>query len=133
MGRTNRLKAVLTSILDAAGLSVYYLSAHENAVMPYAEFELREMTFDSNTTRYVLEANIYDNASNPDRADDYADTFEAALDRLCYTEAGFNVTAHRSGQRVDVREPDRRIIRKRVNFEVSMTGPVARATEGRRT
>lgn len=113
------LKAAFDEQLDCVFTS--YRKIRKNAPdKANLVYELRAITSNDNLTKYRLEINIY-SKTDVDEVDDIADVVEEMLDFAeSILPSGNVIKIYKSAQREFIDDPEKDIIRVRINFELNL-------------
>lgn len=117
--KTKILRKFIKDFLDGIGIENYRENASKDANYPYVKWELREIINEALITEYILEFNGFDRSRNGNDLEDIFDNIEKALHYMKHADENMILFFYRSGSRLDVDEPDKAIIHKRLQFNLT--------------
>lgn len=117
--KTWALRVELQRLLKTLTTNVYYEGNQDPAVYPRLVFELNEVSYDSGKTLFQLEVNIIDYGTSTRTVEDLADTVQNALNKYYFINSEIQFSVYR-GLRQKVKEDDKKIIRRRLLFEIHL-------------
>lgn len=117
--KTWALRVELQRLLKTLTTNVYYEGNQDPAVYPRLVFELNEVSYDSGKTLFQLEVNIIDYGTSTRTVEDLADTVQNALNKYYFINSEIQFSVYR-GLRQKVEEDDKKIIRRRLLFEIHL-------------
>lgn len=119
MGKTTAARAAIMAELKKLCSRVYYDYADNGAAYPYLVYSLEEVSHLDGLTPCQLEVNAIDYGASTGICETLADNVQAALDKYMFINGAVQFEVYR-GRRQPVREEDKKIIRRRMTFEVRM-------------
>ncbi len=117
--KTWTLRVELQRLLKTLTTNVYYEGNQNPAVYPRLVFELNEVSYDSGKTLFQLEVNIIDYGTSTRAVEDLADTVQSSLNKYYFINSEIQFSVYR-GLRQKVEEDDKKIIRRRLLFEINL-------------
>lgn len=119
MSRTQELKREVKKILRRHCENVFYEEASTSRTYPYIVFEIRELSFDSGMALCRMEVNVIDRGDNSESIESACDGIQNDFDRAHAMTARIQFSAYRLDRQI-VREEDKKILRRRMNFEIHL-------------
>lgn len=116
--------AVRTALHTLIGSTVerrYYDHANDDAAFPYCVYSLDEVIHDEFQTVCNLEVNVMDYGTSSSACETLADSLQAALDHYHYIDNDIEFETYADTRNV-VQEEDKKIIRRRLLFELRLRG-----------
>lgn len=119
MGKTTAARAAIMAELKKLCSRVHYDYAEDGAVYPYLVYSLEEISHLDGLTLCQLEVNAMDYGTSTGTCETLADNIQAAFDKYMFINDDVQFEAYRD-RRQPVQEEDKKIIRRRMTFEVRM-------------
>ena len=117
--KTVALRTAVQAKLKTLCDRVYYEHAEQNADFPYLVFSAEEVQRDYGTISCDLEINAVDYGRDTATCETLADNVQASLDKWRYLDDDVQFSTY-CDRRNNVQEEDKKIIRRRIIFEVRM-------------
>lgn len=117
--KTVALRSAVQAKLKTICDRVYYDHAEQNAEFPYLVFNVEEVQHDYGAISCDLEINAIDYGRDTSTCETLADNVQASLDKWRYLDDDIQFSAY-CDRRNSVQEEDKKIIRRRMTFEVRM-------------
>jgi len=119
VSKTLSLRTELQTLFKTMTSNVYYEEADPDAAYPYLVFELSELTSNFGKTVMQLEVNILDYGQDSSIVETLADTVQERLNKYFCINGIIEFTVYK-GLRQTIKEEDKKIIRRRLLFEVQL-------------
>lgn len=119
MTKTLAARSVIQAELKKLCSNVHFEQANSDAAFPYLVYSLEELTHEYGLTLCQLEVNAVDYGTSTSTCETLADNVQLALDRLLHIDSDVQFNIYRE-RRQPVSEEDRKIIRRRMTFEVRL-------------
>jgi len=120
--KTEVLKKIIKARIEGADTilssRVSYIDSEPRGY-PYATFEFDEYPETSHRIPVRLEVNVIDYGVNSQSVDELADKVQTAFDNYNYIDDDIQFISYK-GSRNIIREEDKKIIRRRLLFELSL-------------
>ena len=117
MSKTEAVRAAVTEIIGQSAPRVYYGQAESGHPARYAVYELEELSHTDNQYVMQLEVNCMDYGTNTAACEAMADQIQKAFDHTVVLNDNLMFRSYIES-RQPVYEEDRKIIRRRLLFEI---------------
>lgn len=118
MSKTVELRKQLEIIFNTI-TNTYFEEASSDASYPYLVYEINELVSNYGKTTLQLEVNILDYGKASRVCEDLADTVQVTLDRYYFINDKIQFAIYK-GNRNTIKEEDKKIIRRRMIFEIQL-------------
>jgi len=115
--KTTELRKQLKSILKLSVENVYYGEAPDSRRYPYVVYELGELGFSDGRTLFQMEVNVFDYGESSSAIETISDNLQEELDQYYFINEHIQFNAYRNSRQI-VRESDKKIMRRRLLFEI---------------
>lgn len=119
MSKTMETRAVIQMELKTLCNNVYFDSADKDVVFPYLTYTLEEISHTDGTTLCELEINVVDYGSDTMGCETLCDNIQKVFDHFQHIDKNVMLQIYR-GRRQPIQEEDKKIIRRRMTFEVRL-------------
>ena len=119
MSKTYELRKQLQKVHNTATTNVYYEEAPDTKPYPYLVFELSELTHDDGRTLLQLEVNALDYGNSSTAIELISDKLQTTLHKYDFINHEIQFSSY-TGKRDIIKEEDKKIIRRRLLFEVNL-------------
>lgn len=119
MSKTEALRAAVTEIIGRSAPRVYYGQAEPGHPAQYAVYELEELSHTDDQYVMQLEVNCMDYGTNTAACEAMADQIQAAFNHALVLNDSIMFRSYIE-RRQPVYEEDRKIIRRRLLFEIRL-------------
>jgi len=119
MSKTTELRTQLQTILKTVADRVHYEEAPDTSPYPYVVYELDELVHENGLTILQLEVNALDYGSNSSVVEILADSIQDTLHKCYFINDKIQFSIYR-GNRNIIKEEDKKIIRRRMIFEIQL-------------
>lgn len=119
MSKTLAARSVIQAELKKLCSNVYFEQASAAPAFPYLVYSFDELTHDYGLTLCQLEVNAFDYGTSTATCETLSDNVQTALERYHHIDENLQFSIYRE-RRQPVSEEDRKIIRRRMTFEVRM-------------
>jgi len=119
VSRTIALRTELQRLFKTLTTNVHYEEAPDTIAYPYLVYELSELAYSYGKTTYQLEVNILDYGTSSSAAERLADTVQENLNKYHFINTVIQFTVYK-GLRQTIKEDDKKIIRRRLLFEIQL-------------
>lgn len=117
--KTKYFRTAVTTILKTCCANVYYDHAKANAEFPYAVFSTFERSRTDGTVSAEIDVNVIDYGDDTEQCEAISDAVQDALDHAQYTDANIYFVSYQE-TRKPVQEEDKKVIRRRLTFDVRL-------------
>lgn len=117
--KTIAMRSAIHAKLKTICNNVYYDVAEQGAPFPYLVFGIEEVLSDYGTISCDLEVNAVDYGRDTATCETLADNVQASLNKWRYLDDDIQFSTY-CDRRNNVQEEDKKIIRRRMIFEVRM-------------
>lgn len=121
MSKTTALRIEIQRILKTLTNNVHYADRPDNLLYPCMVYELNELVSNYGKTTYQFEINILDYGTKTTVAETLADETQDKLHKYYFYDNNKNIQfVIYKGARNIIREEDKKIIRRRLLFELQL-------------
>lgn len=119
MSKTKALRREIQRYLKTVTPNVYYEKADESGKYPHIVFELSELSHNDGKTILQLETNVIGYGSDTGQIEDIADGVQTIFHNYHFINDEIQFSTYKN-RRETVKEEDKKIIRRRILFEVHL-------------
>lgn len=119
VSKTIALRRELQRYLETVASNVYYEEAADKKQYPYVVFELSEISNISGKTLLQLEINVVGYGASSDQVERLSDSIQSIFHRYYFINHEIEFAVYKN-RRDTIKEEDKKIIRRRILFEVHL-------------
>lgn len=119
LSKTIALRTELQRLLKTLTANVHYEQAPDTANYPYLVYELSELSYNYGKTLMEIEINILDYGTSTSNVETIADNVQSTLNKYSYIGPEIQFIIYKN-IRQRVVEDDKKIIRRRLTFEIQL-------------
>ena len=119
MSKTTELREQLQTILMTVADRVHYEEAPSTALYPYVVYESSELAYENGKTTFQLEVNVLDYGEDSSTVEILSDLVQNTLNKYYFINDTIQFTTYKGNKNI-IKEEDKKIIRRKMNFEIQL-------------